>query len=227
LLLQNRKTERKNPDFSVEDIALAEEHLQKGYSEIWTKKLQLESEVLKLFDAIENITKQYEERIRSSIPDKFKPVMDYDSEIIIKGPIYYKKSVHACLFDQINRYLNDTPLYRLTYRHDGNHKLKKIVNNQLQDVTPDSLCMESYWLADGEKEALQEFWNIFESMQVDEQLIGLVKSYNELRLQASKLNFNDFHNDIDAISKAVKEGRSDLEGSCKHCPKKGVIDFFG
>jgi hypothetical protein len=224
---QKGELERKDPQFSVEDIALAEEHLRKGYSEIWNRKMQLESEVLKLYDANEGIIKQYEERIQSLIPDKFNAKMDYDSGIILTGPIYYQKSVNACLFEQINKHLNNVPLSRLTYRHGDEHKLKKIVNNQLQDVKPVAIFMEpSYYLADGEKEVLEEFWKVFESMQSDEQLIRLVENYNGLQLQVSKLNFNDFSNDIDAISKTIKEGRSDLKGSCKHCPKKSVIDIF-
>jgi hypothetical protein len=224
----NGKLERQNPHFSAEDIQLGEDHLEEGYSETWAKKQELQDQILKLYDEIENTMKAYEERIRSLIPDKFQSKIDYDSDYVLRQPTYYEKPMYGCIFEQINKSLNGMPFSDITNRHGDDHKIKKIINGKEQDQKPTALFVEPRYLVDGEEIDLQEFRKIFESLRSDEGLIELVKKYNELRsgVQEAKTRFEDFRKEIDSICIAIKEGRTVLKGSCEHCPKQSIIELF-
>lgn len=223
----NGNLEREDPHVqSIEDIALAENHLENGYPKIWDIKEQLEQRITELHNEINQIIKQYEEIIDSSIPSKFKPVTNYDPETILTEPVYYKTSFYSCLFEQINKKFNNVPPSRLTYLHDSNHKIKKIIDNSVQVIAQQSFYVEPYFLVDGEKTDLEEFWKIFEGLRSNGQLEGLVKSYNDLKLKLSNIDFNDFYTDIDTLCKNIKESRTILEGSCEYCPKHGFFDQF-
>jgi hypothetical protein len=200
--------------------------LEKGYPDIWTKKQNLENEVMTIYDEIDQTIKQYESLIDSQIPDKFERMSNYDPQKILRQPLYYPNSAYEGLFQEINKSFDNTPQLTLRFRHDRN--IQKIINKRVITTQIESVSVDRYVLADGDRQDLETFNIIFQGLQANEQLINLVKLYDELQLKLSKINMNDFYNDIDSLWKDIKENRNILKGkeACEHCPKKSIFDHF-
>ena len=179
-----------------------------------------------MYDEIDQTIEQYQSVIDSQIPDRFERVSDYDPEKILHEPIHYPNFTYACLFEQINNSLNGIPLSSPTFRQGRN--IRKIKNNRVINTHTQSFGVEQYYLVDGDRQDLETFNSIFQGLQTNEQLINLVKRYNELQLKLSKTNVDDFYNDIDSLWKDIKENRNILKGkeACDHCPKKSIFDHF-
>lgn len=154
----NGNLERNDPHVqSIEDIALAENHLENGYPKIWDAWEQLEQRIIELHNEISHTIKQFEETINSSIPVKFKPVTNYDPNYLLTQSIYYQRDLYSCLFIEINKQFNRVPYSRWTYLHDSKHKIRRIIKDTVQDTAQESFYVEPYFLADSDKTDLEEF----------------------------------------------------------------------